>query len=80
MKRTLVWSLVLVHLALLLPSCAGIVKVVSNEVEAQRPIQLTEGTFDSEIRRVPSSYGVIVEFYAHWYALEALSCSLFAFP
>ena len=67
------------HLGVLLPPCAGSMKVVSNEVEAQHPIQLTEGTFDSEIRRVPSSFGVIVEFYAHWYALEALGCSLFAF-
>lgn len=79
MQRIVVSSLLL-YLGVLLPSCAGNVKVVSNEVEAQRPIQLTEGTFDSEIRRVPSSYGVIVEFYAHWYALEALSCSLAAFP
>lgn len=63
-------------LGLLLPSCVGIVKVVSNEVEAQKPIQLTEGTFDSELRRVPASYGIMVEFYAHWYVLGALSCGL----
>lgn len=79
MQRILVWSLLMVYLGVLLPTCAGNVKVVSNEVEAQKPIQLKEGTFDSEIRRVPSSYGVIVEFYAHWYAPEALSCSIFAF-
>ena len=62
------------YFGFLLPLCAENVKVFSNEVEAQKPIQLTEGTFDSEIRRVPSAYGVMVEFYAHWYGLEALRC------
>ena len=76
MRRLVVWSFLLAYLELLLPSCAGNVKVVSNEIEAQKPIQLTEGTFDSELRRVPASYGVMLEFYAHWYVLDALSCSL----
>ena len=68
------------YLGLLLPPCAGNVKVVSNEVEAQKPIQLTEGTFDSEIRRVPSACGVMVEFYAHWYGPDALRCRLSVLP
>lgn len=55
----------------LLPLSTGKVKIVSNEVEAHKPIQLTEGTFDSQISRVPSSSGLMVEFYAHWYALKA---------
>ncbi|KAL3143049.1 hypothetical protein ABBQ38_003324 [Trebouxia sp. C0009 RCD-2024] len=60
------WKLLLVCLGLLLPFSSGKVKIVSNELEAQKPIQLTEGTFDSEIRRVPASSGLMVEFYAHW--------------
>ena len=67
-------------LVLLLPCCSGKVSVVSNEIEAQKPIQLTEATFDSEIRRVPSSYGVIVEFYAHWYALKGSAADLYYKP
>ena len=57
----------------LLPLSAGSVKVISNEVEALKPIQLTEGSFDSEVLRIPSSTGVMVEFYAHWYALKGLT-------
>ena len=59
-------SLYAVCLGSLVSLGAGEVKVVSNELDAQKPIQLTEGTFDSEVRRVPSSYGLMVEFYAHW--------------
>ena len=67
----------LLCIGLLLSLCTGEVKVVSNEVEAQKPIQLTEGTFDSEVRRVPSSYGLIIEFYAHWYGLVSFGCLYF---
>ena len=66
--RHLRTSLYAMCLGSLVLSCAGEVTVVNNELEAQKPIQLTEGTFDSEVRRVPSSYGLMVEFYAHWYA------------
>lgn len=66
------WRLLLVCFGLSLPFSSGKVQVVNNELEAQKPIQLTEGTFDSEILRVPSSSGLMVEFYAHWYALEGL--------
>lgn len=80
MRRLVVWSFSLAYLGLLLPSCAGNVQVVSNEVEAQKPIQLTEATFDSELRGVPASHGVMLEFYAHWSVLDVLSCSPFAPP
>lgn len=80
MRRLVVWSFWLACLGVLLPSCAGNVQVVSNKLEAQKPIQLTEGTFDSELRRAPASHGVMVEFYAHWSVLDVLSCTPFAPP
>ena len=66
----------LLHLALVSWAAYAEVTVVNSDTEAQKPVQLTAGTFDNEVRRVPSSIGVLVEYYAHWYvtlsiALEA---------
>ena len=58
--------LVLVHV---LPG-DGEATIVNNTTEAQKPVQLTGASFDSEIRRVPSSQRLLVEYYAHWYALQ----------
>lgn len=66
MKRHVSIALHLCCAIALFCSTCGEVTVVSNEVEAQKPVQLSGGSFDSEIRRVPSSYGLLVEFYAHW--------------
>ena len=74
MKRHLSIALHLCCAIALFCSTCGEVTVVSNEVEAQKPVQLSGGSFDSEIRRVPSSYGLLVEFYAHWYDSYHAAC------
>lgn len=59
-------NLSLVFVTLALWAVHAEVTVVNNDNEAQKPIQLSEGTFDSEVRQVPASYGVLIEYYAHW--------------
>ena len=66
MRRETLLVLHCICMLLVLKLAVGEVTVVNNELEAQKPIQLTASNFDSEIRRVPSSYGLLVEFYAHW--------------
>ena len=66
MRRETLLVLHCICTLLVLGLAVGEVTVVNNELEAQKPVQLTASNFDSEIRRVPSSYGLLVEFYAHW--------------
>lgn len=47
------------------------VRVISDDREAKKPVQLTAESFDTEISAVPASYSLLVEFYAHWYVRSA---------
>ena len=62
----------LVLLGCLCGANAGL-SVISNEREAKKPVQLSGDSFDTEIEAVPSSYSLLVEFYAHWYVLFRMS-------
>lgn len=71
-KPCKVSAVFLVLLGCLCGANAGL-SVTSNEREAKKPVQLTGDSFDTEIEAVPSSYSLLVEFYAHWYVLFRMS-------
>ena len=66
MRRDIVIAVLCLCTVLLQWPACGEVTVVNNDIEAQRPVQLNGGNFDNEVRRVPSSHGMLIEFYAHW--------------
>ena len=66
----------LLVLSACIDSAGAAVEVISDDRNAKRPVQLTADSFDAEITAVPSSYNLLVEFYAHWYAHTAVTTTV----
>ena len=71
-----VLTTVLLVFSVCIKSAVADVEVISDDRNAKRPVQLTADSFDAEITAVPSSYSLLVEFYAHWYVRPAVITSV----